>query len=154
MAKPSLQLIDALRKAAKKIAEDKDSYNWKAIGACNCGTLVQVITKHNAKEISSYGIKKHGDWQSISLLYDKQNDFEIDKIISRLLEMGMELEDFTYLENLSCPKVLSAMGKDVCLTRDDPDHAIQYLNAWARMLEDKLLKDISIEEIKREFAVS
>ena len=154
MAKPSLQLIDALKKAAKKIVEDKDSYNWKAIGACNCGTLVQVVTKYNAKEISSFGIKKHGDWQSISLLFDKQSEFEIDKIISRLLGMGMDLEDFTYLENLSCPNVLSFIGKDICLTRDDPDHAILYLNSWAEMLEEELLQDISIEEIKKEYAVS
>lgn len=153
MAKPSLQLIDALRKAAKNIAEDKDSYNWKAIGACNCGTLVQVVTGYNAKEISNYGIKKHGDWQSISLLYDKNNDFEIDKIITRMLDLGMSLEDFTYLENLNCPKVLSYIGKDVCLTRDDPYDAVLYLTSWADMLEEELLNDISIEEIKKEFVV-
>ena len=150
MAKPSLELIDALKKAAKNIAEDKDSYNWKAIGACNCGSLVQVVTNYSAKEISNYGIKKHGDWQSISLLYDKESGYEIDSIISRLLKMGLDLQDFTYLENLSCPDVLSFIGENTVLKRDDPDDAILYLNKWAAILEEKLVSDISIEKIERE----
>jgi hypothetical protein len=150
MAKPSLQLIDALRKSARLISDNKDSYNWKAIGACNCGNLVQVVTKYNAKEISTFGIKKHGDWQSISLLYDKDSGYEIDKIISVLLDMGMELEDFAYLENLNSEEVLGYLGKDVFLTRDNPDDAILYLNSWAELLEEKMLDDISIELIKQE----
>lgn len=150
MAKPSLELIDPLRKAAKNIAEDKESYNWKAIGACNCGSLVQVVTNYTAKEISNFGIKKYGDWQSISLLYDKNSGYEIDNIITKLLEKGLDLQDFTYLENLSCPKVLTYMGENIVLKRDDPDDAILYLNSWAEMLEDDLLKDIRLEKIDAE----
>lgn len=153
MAKPSLQLIDALRKSARLIADDKDSYNWKAIGACNCGNLVQVVTNYDAKEISTFGIKKHGDWQSISHLYDKDSGYEIDNIITVLLNMGMELEDFAYLENLNNEEVISYIGNDVYLTRDDADHAILYLNSWAEMLEEKLLDEISIELVKQETAL-
>lgn len=150
MAKPSLELIDALKKAAKNIAEDKESYNWKAIGACNCGSLVQVVTNYSAKEISNFGIKKHGDWQSISLLYDKESGFEIDNIISRLLEMGLDIQDFTYLENLSCPYVLAYMGENVVLKRDDADDAVLYLNSWAAMLEEELLEEIKLETFDHE----
>lgn len=153
MAKPSLQLIDALRKAARNIAEDKDSYNWKAIGACNCGNLVQEVTDYTAKEISTFGIKKHGDWQSISILYDKDSGYEIDKIITKLLQMGMALEDFTYLENLNDPNVLSFIGENTCLTRDNADDAILYLNSWAEMLEEELLQEISLDDIKKEYSV-
>lgn len=153
MAIPSLQLIDALKMAAGRIADDKDSYNWKAIGACNCGNLVQEVTNYSAKEISNFGIKKHGDWQSISLLYDDKSGYEIDKIITQLLNMGFHLDDFTYLENLSCPKVLAYMGEDVYLKRDNPEDAIQYLKSWAKMLEEEIVKDISIEEMKKEMAI-
>src|SRR6478609_26049 len=112
MAKPSLQLIDALRNAARRIAEDKENYNWKAIGACNCGNLVQEVTGYSAKEISTFGIKKHGDWQSISMLYEKESGFEIDSIITQVMNMGFEIEDFTYLENLSDPHVLKKIAED------------------------------------------
>jgi hypothetical protein len=152
MAKPSLQLIDALKKAANRIADDKDSYNWKAIGACNCGNLVQEVTNFTAKEISNFGIKKHGDWQSISLLYDKNSGYEIDNIISQLLDMGLDLEDFTYLENLSCPKVLAYIGENIVLKRDDPDDAVLYLNSWANMLEEELIQNISIELVETELS--
>jgi len=150
MAKPSLELIDALKKAAKRIAEDKESYNWKAIGACNCGSLVQAVTNYSAKEISNFGIKKHGDWQSISLLYDKESGYEIDNIITGLINMGLELQDFTYLENLSCPNVLSFIGENTVLKRDDPDDAVLYLTNWAKMLEEELVENISIEKVKKE----
>jgi hypothetical protein len=67
--------------------------------------------------------------------------------------MGMEIEDFAYLENLNSEEVISYIGKDVYLTRDNPEHAILYLNSWADMLEEKLLDEISIELIKQETAL-
>ena len=147
MARSSLQLIDALKSAAKKISDDKDSYNWRAIGACNCGNLVQAVTNYNAKEISNFGIKKHGDWQSISLLYNKDGDYEIDIIIKNLLDMGILLEDFAYLENLNCPKVLSYIGGNVNLKKDEADDAVLYLNSWANMLEEELFQNKEMTEM-------
>ena len=128
-----------LRSASNRINSNPDSYNWKAIGACNCGNLVQEITNLTAKEISNHGIKKHGDWQSISILYKKDSSFVIDEIITEVLAVGFDIEDFTSLENLSDSKVLAYMGEEI-LQRDCPKNAARYMNAWADMIEGKTEK--------------
>ena len=43
MAKPSLELIDALRKTANRLKTGA-YYAWGNHGGCNCGNLLQVIT--------------------------------------------------------------------------------------------------------------
>src|SRR5690554_2986861 len=106
MAKATPELVGALREATKRIA-NKSNYNWKDIGACNCGNLVQVITKQGRKEIFKEGIKKHGDWEMLARKYEPNSIFEIDKIIGKMLAAGMILDDFKYLENLSCRRVLT-----------------------------------------------
>jgi hypothetical protein len=134
------QLIDALRQSIDRILST-DEYNWKALGACNCGMVIQSVTKLSAKEISAAGIRKHGDWQSISLMYEEDSGFQVDKIIKQMLSIGMTIGDFTYLENLSDPNILSYIGKDIVLERDNPEHVIQYMIAWIWLLEDKTKKD-------------
>jgi hypothetical protein len=145
MAKPTLEFIEALRKAAKRIA-NKTNYNWKDIGSCNCGNLVQVVTDYSKKEISKYGIEKHGDWEMLSRLYKKNSKYKIDEIISHMLDMGMILDDFAHLENLSSGRVLSYIPEGKFLKRDNRDDVILYLNTWADMLERELLASIKITE--------
>jgi hypothetical protein len=138
-------LIYFLRKTAKRIKTD-ESYNWKAIGACNCGALVQEVTGLTAKEISTYGIQKHGEWHSISILYERNSHYEIDTIITRMLDLGMELKDFEYLENLNNPVILKRLCVDY-LKRDNQEQASQYMTAWADLLEEKFLDSITIPEM-------
>ncbi|MFN6943569.1 MAG: hypothetical protein ACK4ND_01375 [Cytophagaceae bacterium] len=147
MAKPSLELIDALRNTAKRIS-NKSNYEWKDIGACNCGNLVQVVTNLTKKEISNYGIKKHGDWEMLVRLYKKDSGFKIDDIISEMLGMGFILDDLVHLENLSDRKILTRIPETRFLKRDKKEDVILYLNTWAEMLEEEVFKDIEITEAK------
>jgi hypothetical protein len=147
MAKPSLALIDALRSTARRIA-NKANYEWKDIGACNCGNLVQIVTNLTKKEISSYGIKKHGDWEMLVRLYKKDSGYKIDEIITHLLDMGFILDDLVYLENLTDRKILSRIPETRYLKRDRKEDVITYLNEWADMLEEELFGNIEIGEIE------
>ncbi|WMJ73730.1 hypothetical protein RCC89_11220 [Cytophagaceae bacterium ABcell3] len=147
MAKPSVELIDALRKTAKRVSV-KSNYEWKDIGACNCGNLVQVVTDLNKKEISNYGIKKHGDWEMLVRLYKKDSGYKIDDIITEMLNIGFILDDLVHLENLSDRKILSRIPETKFLKRDRKDDVVLYLNTWADMMEEALYKEIEISEIK------
>jgi hypothetical protein len=50
MAKPSTELIAALRATAQRLRNGVH-YSWGHHGACNCGNLFQVITSMTEGEI-------------------------------------------------------------------------------------------------------
>lgn len=156
MAKATPEMVDALRKAAKRVAI-KTNYNWKDIGACNCGNLAQVITSQTKKDIFREGIKKHGDWEMLARKYQHDSVFGIDKIISNMLSTGMILDDFKNLENLSDHRVLSRLPEEKrgLIKRDKREDVILYMNTWAEILEEELCDHISLPEnlIKEETSV-
>lgn len=145
MARPSLRLIEALRTAAKQIG-NKTNYNWKDIGSCNCGNLAQILTGLDKKQITKFGIKKHGDWDMLSRLFRKESGYEIDEVIAVMLDAGLILDDFANLENLTDRRILMRMGENVYLKRDKREDVILYLNTWASILEEELLKEINIKD--------
>ncbi|MFN3402856.1 MAG: hypothetical protein ACK40G_02100 [Cytophagaceae bacterium] len=146
MARPTLKLIEALRSAAKQIG-NKSNYNWKDIGSCNCGNVAQILTGYDKKEITKFGIKKHGDWDMLSRLYRKDSGYEIDQVIFLMLDAGMILDDFTHLENLSDKRVLNRIGENVYMKRDRREDVILYLNTWAQMLEEELVNSVDIKQV-------
>jgi len=131
-------MVEALRKAAKKIG--KEHYSWKDIGHCNCGNLAQVVTGKSGKEILKQGIKKHGDWEILTKLYRENSMYEIDHYIDSMIEIGFRLDQIAKLENLSDEKILNEIGVD--LRRDKKEDVILYLNTWADMIEreNKLIR--------------
>ncbi len=147
MATASVELINVLRETSKRIAASKSNYDWKNIGACNCGNLVQVVTGHDRKQIHQYGIQKHGDWEMLAYLYKDNGNYEIDKIIKSLLDLGFTLCDIVNLENLGDSEILSRVSDHKpFLKRDAREDVILYLETWASMLEEKLISEISVEE--------
>ncbi len=50
MAQPDIILIEVLRETAKRM-KNGVHYAWGHHGACNCGNLMQVITKLTKEEI-------------------------------------------------------------------------------------------------------
>lgn len=149
MAAASLELIDALRNTAKRIGAVKSNYDWKNIGACNCGNLVQVITGQDKKQIHHDGIQKHGDWEMLVYLYKEDSNFEIDRTIKKLVEAGLSLQDIVNLENLSDPAILGRLPEEhKYIKRDKKEDVVLYLEIWADMLEEELLAKIDIKELE------
>ena len=108
MREASRKLINAIKKAAKKLRSNS-AYSWGHLGSCNCGHLVQSLTKLNKDEIHEAAIESNGDWSEISRKYCDTSGQKIDKIISIMLDEGLNIEDIEYLENLSDPRIIRRM---------------------------------------------
>ena len=137
MREASRKLINAIKKAAKKLRSNS-AYSWGHLGSCNCGHLVQSLTKLNKDEIHEAAIERNGDWSEISRKYCDTSGLKIDKIISIMLNEGLDIEDIEYLENLSDPRIIRRMRVDIkSLRKNNRFFVINYLEVWAEILEEK-----------------
>ncbi len=145
MAKPTPELIAALRKTAKKI-QMTAHYQWGHMGSCNCGHLVQEITKLSKAQIHEYAMRtRGGDWSEQALDYCPTSGYLMDQVISIMLEAGMELEDFKHLEKLSDKAVLSRLPEAYKYPRyNHQEDVSRYMFAWADLLEEKLMQQIEL----------
>lgn len=150
MAKPTLKLIDALRKAATKI-ETGNNYQWGHMGSCNCGHLAQEITNLSKAEIHQYALRRYGDWTEQSQDYCDNSGMTFDLIISEMLKIGMEIEDIRHLEKLSDKDVLYRFKlEDRNLKQNVKRDVVKYMREWANLLEEQLLEKVSIDDLKKQ----
>ena len=145
MAKPSLEIVEALRKAAKKI-EESETYQWGHMGACNCGFLAQEVTKLTKAEIHRRAMERHGDWTEHLNDYCPVNGLPFDAIISELIAFGFDSSDLKHLEKLSDPGILRTFSfAERNLQHNVKQDVVKYLKAWIKLLEDELVANIKIE---------
>ncbi|MGB3851554.1 MAG: hypothetical protein WA958_16420 [Tunicatimonas sp.] len=147
MAKPRLELIQALRKTAQKIA-DSNHYQWGHMGSCNCGHLVQEVTQLTRAEIHDYAMRtRGGDWSEQALDYCPTSGYLMDQVISIMLDAGLEVEDFRHLERLSDRAVLRRLPQqERFLQHNQREDVAKYLRTWASLLEEQLLNQIEIPQ--------
>lgn len=147
MAKPNPELINALRKTAKKL-ENNANYQWGHMGSCNCGHLVQEVTKLSRAQIHEYAMRtRGGDWSEQSMDYCPTSGYLMDLVISIMLEAGMEIADFKHLERLSDPEILKQLPPgERNLRYNHREDVIKYMNAWATLLEEQLIDEIHLSE--------
>ena len=146
MAKLSLKTIEALRKTANQL-ENGHRYEWGHMGSCNCGNLAQTITSFTRAEIQQYALQKRGDWSDQLLDYCPTSGYPMDMIIERMVDFGFSSQDLRHLEWLSDSEVLNKIGVPF-LNRNLKSDTILYLNSWANLIEDLLLKNISLPIIE------
>jgi hypothetical protein len=150
MARASLQIVDALRATVKSL-EFGAQYMWGHMGSCNCGNLAQVVTKRTKAEIHGYAMQGQGDWNEQVNHYCENSNMPIDLVIFDLMSFGFSLDDLKNLEKLSDPEVLARLGdlkNDI--QRNNKQHLIAYLSAWANIIEKKLLSQINISTLQQE----
>lgn len=149
MATANLQVIQALRDTAKAIATS-GRYEWGHMGNCNCGHLAQTITSFSRAEIQRYALQKRGDWNEQVVDYCPTSGYPMDLIIGSMIDFGFTAADLRQLENLSDPEILN-QAKVNSLSKNVLPDTIQYLNAWADLLEqqwiDSQIDTISLYEI-------
>ena len=144
MAKASLDIIDALRRTAKKLATGT-AYMWGHMGSCNCGNLAQEITKMSKEQIHAYAMQGHGDWNEQLNDYCEASQMPMDLLIHELLMTGFSTEDLKNLEKLADNDILMRLPIEKrYLHHNYRDDVIVYLNEWANMLEDELLDGIKL----------
>lgn len=144
MARPTPELIEALRRTAIKL-KNGAPYQWGHMGGCNCGNLAQELTKLNRDQIHQYAMQRYGDWNEQVDDYCSTSQMPIDIVINEMLNAGLMLEDLKHLEKLDDRQVLARFPLEArYLKHNVRDDVVAYMNAWAELLEEQLLEKITL----------
>lgn len=148
MAHPSLKLVETLRKAAQNLNAGAP-YTWGNHGSCNCGHILQVVTRLSKKEILEYAQSTQGEWTEIAEDYCGVTDAPAYLLISQLEKLGLTPTDIHNLEYLEDRKVLENLpGGFRWLKRNVREDVIVYFETMAEMLEEELLKKIELPRLE------
>jgi hypothetical protein len=144
MARPNTQLIEALRKTAKQLANGA-YYAWGNHGACNCGNLVQSVTCLSKEEILKYAQTGIGEWTELAQEYCGETNAPVDLLIHKLEMIGLTPTDIHNLEYLADRNVLDALpGGFRWLKKNVREDVIVYFETFANVLEEKLIGEVDI----------
>lgn len=140
MAKAKPELILALRRTAEKLQKGA-VYQWGHMGSCNCGHLVQEVTRRSKKEIHDSALRsRSGDWNEQLIDYCPGSGLPVDEVIAEMLAAGFDSADLQYLERLNDPAILQLLPREQrYLQHNNRDDVVLYLKLWARLLEQKWL---------------
>ena len=151
MSKISFEIVQALRNTATAL-ENSNHYQWGHMGSCNCGFLAQQITSLNKDQIHARAMERFGDWNEQLNDYCPTSGLRIDDIISDMIAFGFDTDDLKHLERLSDPNVLRSLPLDERNLRQNVKHdVVKYLNAWASLIEEELLRNIQLPDFKKSF---
>lgn len=146
MARPTPELIDALRRTARNL-KDGAPYQWGHMGGCNCGNLAQELTKLSKDEIHRYAMQRYGDWNEQVEDFCPTSAMPIDLVISEMIAAGLMLEDLKNLEKLSDREVLRRFPiEERFLKHNVRNDVVAYLSEWASLLEEQLLEKITLPD--------
>jgi len=141
MAYPNIELVNALRETAKRLRNGA-AYAWGNHGSCNCGNLLQVVTKLTKEDILRHAHTGIGEWTELAEDYCGITNAPVDLMISRLQNLGLTPTDIHNLEYLEDKKVLNQLpGGFRWLKRNQREDVIIYFETFAEMLEEKLLME-------------
>ena len=149
MAKPTLELIAALRETAARLRNGAH-YAWGHHGACNCGNLVQVVTNFSKEEILRYAHTSTGEWTEMAVEFCPLTNVPLTLVIKSLEGIGLTPTDIHNIEYLADKAVLRNLpGGFRWLKRNKKEDAIAYFEAFAGLLEEKLIEtiDVRIEKL-------
>lgn len=140
MAKPTIELITALRATADRLDEGV-KFHWNHMGSCNCGHLAQTLTKLSKKELHQMALENHGDWSEQAREYCPQSGYPLDTVIDKMIGVGMNVMDIANLERLGDDRVLARIDDELKpLDYRDRDDAILYMRELADLLEERWRK--------------
>ncbi|HNP23767.1 MAG TPA: hypothetical protein PKM63_18245 [Panacibacter sp.] len=147
MANPNFKLISALRATAQRLSEGAD-YAWGNHGSCNCGNLLQVVTRFSKEEILQYAHTGIGEWTEIAEDYCGIANAPVGLLLTRLQQLGLTATDIHHLEYLNNRSVLNHLpGGFRWLRRNSREDVIIYFETYASMLEEKLVSSIDISTL-------
>lgn len=136
MARPTLELIRALRSTAERLSSGA-AYRWSHFGQCNCGNLAQTVTLLSPEQVYRAAFERGGDWGEQALEFCPSSGYPIDFVLARLFELGLDRGDLRHLERLSDDKVLKRLEVS-SLPHHRRENVVRYMNAWADLLEERL----------------
>jgi hypothetical protein len=147
MAHPSIELIDALRRTANKLADQQTPYQWGHMGSCNCGNLAQELTKLTKGEIHQFAMQGRGDWREQVEEFCPTSGLPMDLLITDMLNHGLTTSDLQHLERLSDKRVQARISPERRnnLRHNFRDDVVIYLQEWANLLEEAYIETIQLD---------
>ena len=137
-------LIAGLRTAADNLRKGA-FYAWGHHGACNCGHLLQVVTRLTKEEIQTYAHTGYGEWTEIVEESRSVTGIPLGLLITELRSLGLTNTDIHNLEYLEDRAVLNNLpGGFRWLKRNQREDVIIYFETYANMLEEKMIDEIEI----------
>jgi hypothetical protein len=144
MAKATIELINALRLTATNLRNGA-YHSWGHHGACNCGNLVQSVTKFTKEEILRYAHTGVGEWTELAAEFCPAANAPLTFVFTKLEEVGLTATDIHHIEYLSDREILENLpGGFRWLKRNNREDAIAYFEAFANVLEEKWLQSIDV----------
>lgn len=144
MAKATIELIKALRLTASNLRNGA-YHSWGHHGACNCGNLVQSVTKFTKEEILQYAHTGTGEWTELAVEFCPATNAPLTLVFVRLEEVGLTPTDIHHIEYLSDREILQNLpGGFRWLKRNNREDAIIYFETFANVLEEKWLQTIDV----------
>jgi hypothetical protein len=144
MAHPTTELIEGLRMAASNLKKG-DYYAWGHHGACNCGHLLQATTQLTKEEIVTYAHTGTGEWTELAEESCSVTNAPVNLLLTKLQQLGLTPTDIHNIEYLEDRDVLNRLpGGFRWLKRNIRENVIEYFEAMATMLEEKLVQQVTI----------
>ncbi len=73
----------------------------------------------------------------------------MDDLISEMLAAGFDTDDLKHLERLSDPAILRMIpGPKGNISHNVKDDVILYMNTWADMIADELVKSVQLPKLE------
>ena len=135
MPQPNPELIDALRKTADRLAGGA-RYEWGHMGRCNCGHLVQTLTKLTDIDIARSVDYQLDEWSEYAEDYCEGSGTKVQDLFDTLKDFGLSPDDVRHLEHLSDRRVLSRIAGRRFLRKNDLADVTLYLKTMANILEE------------------
>lgn len=150
MPTASRALVNILRETADRIEGGAD-YRWAHFGRCNCGQLVQTITRLTPAEIHEACTCELAEWSEIPDDYCAGTGLRLEYVLDRLRELGLDRDDIRHLEDLTDPVVLRALpGGHRWLQRHVRDDVVAYFRTMSDVLEARLEEEPHAKEVPTE----
>jgi hypothetical protein len=147
MAYGNIELVNALRETADRLKKGAH-YAWGNHGSCNCGNLLQVVTKLSKEEIIRYAQTGIGEWTELAEEYCSITDAPVSLLIYKLEQLGLTITDIHNLEYLEDREVLKRLpGGFRWLKRNVKEDVIVYFETFADMLEEKIIDLVDITSL-------
>jgi hypothetical protein len=141
MAKPTRELVDALRATALRL-QNGAHYAWGHHGSCNCGHLLQVLTRLDEKEILTYAHTAPGEWTELAAEFCGITQAPVSLLVKKLMEAGLTPTDIHDLEYLTDRTILERLpGGFRWLERNRREDVIVYMETFANWMEEQMPPD-------------
>jgi hypothetical protein len=120
-------------------------YAWGNHGTCNCGNLLQSVTKLTKGEILQYAQAGIGEWTELAVEYCGETNVPVNLLIHSLQKIGLTPTDIHNIEYLEDREVLNALPCGFrWLKRNVREDVILYFETFAEVLEEKLVMNVEI----------